>query len=140
MAQAPTSTNRDLFCKETASNIFLTWGKPPNSFEYFEIKYRDTGKESKFNVNNVKQTVENRLTLYNLKGDTDYEIKGFIIQDGDHNKLFHTFVKTKKSLIPDLIKLSDKVWENPLIYKLRCSIYEVDEGLRDCHISKYEIF
>lgn len=117
----------------------MQWEKPHDeeSFEYFEIKYRNTKKEAKFNIKNIKHTVENEITLCNLEGNTEYEVKGFIIRDGESNKIFDKVFRTKQSSIPDLIKLSVEVWREPKIYKLPCFVHELDKGnLRDCHISK----
>lgn len=115
----------------------MQWEKPHDekSYEYFEIKYRNTKKEPKFNIKNIRHTVENEITLCNLEGNTEYEVKGFIIRDGESNKIFDKVFRTKQSSIPDLIKLSVEVWTTPMIYKLPCFIHELDKGnLRDCHI------
>lgn len=126
-------------CQEvTSTSIYLKWEDPPDkkTFEYFEIKYRDIKNESNFNHKQNRQTDENEFKLRYLKSDTNYEIKVFISRkDGRMELFFNIECRTEPSHLSELFQISDKVNDDPPIYKLPCIVIEkTKDFLRECHI------
>lgn len=132
MAQIPSSTY------VTASTVYMKWDftLDDGGDTYFEIKYRDILKEHRYNC---KRTVENEITLNNLKSDTEYEMKGFVVtNEGGTKQIFYRVFMTKHSFLQDLAKASEQIGQ--IVYQLPCHVYDLEKGsLRDCHLRKSHI-
>lgn len=132
-----------VFHEQTASSIHLIWDKPKDedTFEGFVIKYKEHGSKQKFEIENIQQIDKNKITLDNLKSETEYIIKGSISRDdGTVDQLFETVCKTKPSPLSNLFAKSTLLDKNPPTYKLPCTIYEKEkEVLRECHIGNQHI-
>lgn len=121
------------------SSIELKWDAQTDmeGFGYYEIKYKEAS-ESKFSVKNMKQIVENETTLCNLKSNTAYVIKGYIVNEDDEKKTFiEITLKTKESMIPTLVSASKCVCVKPPIYKLPCVVRDIEgDCLRECYMGE----
>lgn len=139
----PSEATTNIFHEQTASSILLIWDKPDDedTFEGFVVKYKEHGSKQNFKIKNIQQINKNKITLDNLKCETEYIIKGSISRNnGTVDQLFETVCKTKPSPLSNLFGKSTLLDENPPIYKLPCTIYEKEkEVLRECHIGRQHI-
>lgn len=125
------------FQEVTSSTIWLKWHIPHDQhrFEYFEVRYRDIETRGFCR----ECTVDNEITLYNLKSNMEYTVKVFsVLDDGDQRLITNKVIRTKLSSIQALIEQSKLVHGGPPpVYKLPCFVHFLEKNrLRECHLGK----
>lgn len=117
----------------TTNTIFIEWLVRRGQFDKYIVKYRARDKGDQFLV---VRTTNSNIQISNLESGTLYEIKIYLEdRSGDEIFLFKTESRTSSSIASQLLNISDKICDKPVLYRVRpVQSTTIDE---DIHVHEY---
>lgn len=116
-----------------SNQIAIQWHHQHGSFDNYIIKYRELhGKNLTFRL---METLENEITLKNLKSNTSYEVRVYIQKEGEDELVFKDTTDTSTSPASQFKMMSAIVKDKPFVYQLRpVSVDKIAEDINEIHM------